>query len=1150
MQRLVLGPVLAALLVGGALAQEPPPPASSPAEQPPEVVFGTEVDYVEVDALVTDAQGDVVSGLTRDDFQVFEEGLPREIATFAEVALPVGDAAATPGGAAPGDTATNEAGLSGRIYAIVLDDLQVHARRSGLVREIASQFVEENLEEGDVAAVFFTGGGRGAVFTGDKRLLREAIGAFEGRKTGSATLERLSLLDHQKDMMLARPSPTEDALTPRLGRDRDPSDLERVYAARIAMDTLELAARAFAGVHGRRKAILLFSEGIDFDTFDAMGEVQRDAARVRQSMEDAIAVATRYNAAVYGIDPRGPVSVVGPDDIQLTLPAVDGTGIDLQSLDQEVQRSLESLRMLSRETGGFPVLSTNDFARAYELIVRANSRYYLLGYFAQDFRPDGAYRRIEVRVRRPGVRVVARDGYVRPRAGDTKRERPSVALPADTSLELVELLGRPLPEPGLPLAVSAAVFRGSDENGSVAVTIEIPGRELPLRQESDHAVNQLEITLIAIDASGAIQTGDRLLVQPRLSAGTRERVERSGLRFVRRLALPPGRYQLRVAAREAELGQRGSVFYDLAVPDYGERTLAMSGILLTSRGAAATLTPSIDAQLEPLLATPPTVARRFASGDVVSAYFEVYPEADGDTTVTARVTDSLRREVFRASAGRQDAPAAPGRVVEIPLEAVGPGRYQLQIEARRGLGQPPASRELSFEVVPDPPAGAWADTPVAPGLGAAGFDARVPAGRVDRLEAWLESIEAHEPGTADAHALMVRLWSPPLLAELAADVATLVRLVGDPGYPVLWLVDPSRPGRPRRAPYTTGDETRLRSLAREAAGRCATAVLGDTLRRPTELERRCARNRLLKRGALLHTDAAVRFRGELSPTQGRSGALRLRVRFSDGQQLAREDAPGHWELAQALLDNVAPTPREDEAVRLWYLATCAYGQYHERHTRQEDRAVELFPEDAQVLFLAGSVHENFASPRMQLLASSMRLPWGTAHGIESERSELRKAEALFRRALQADPALVEARIRLGRVLHLLGRHEQALRLLQQAAAARSSAAAEGDEEELLLYFAEMFQGAAAEAVGRQDLARASYRRAAEVFPGAPAPHLAQSQLALRNGDRGAALDAARRAMRPRAGQDRDDPWWRYHVLQGRRVDDWFERLHESLGAET
>jgi hypothetical protein len=99
----------------------------------------------------------------------------------------------------------------------------------------------------------------------------------------------------------------------------------------------------------------------------------------------------------------------------------------------------------------------------------------------------------------------------------------------------------------------------------------------------------------------------------------------------------------------------------------------------------------------------------------------------------------------------------------------------------------------------------------------------------------------------------------------------------------------------------------------------------------------------------------------------------------------------------------------------------------------------------------------------------------------------------------------------------------------------------------MLYFAEMFFAAAAEDLGQGDRARASYARAAELFPGAPSPNLALSQLALRANDRTLALGAVERALQPAGGEGaREDPWWRYHTLQGRDAPGWFDRLHQSL----
>jgi VWFA-related protein len=1174
MRRFGFALALATLLADGSLAQEP-----SREKQAPGLVFQTEVNYVEVDAYVMDEDGEFLRDLTRDDFQVLEEGVPQEITAFAEISIPIERPETTYAGTMPpSDTATNERAFDGRIWVFLLDQAHTDPRRSGAVRELASRFIKERMAADDIAAVVFAGDqpDAGQAFTGDKRLLLDAVARFEGRKPPSATLERLNLIEFQRETAASRGREPADILAPVRGRDLDPWDLERVYHARKSMETLQNVTRSLATARGRRKVILYFSEGIDYDTLDVMGKVQRDASSVLYSMRDAIATATRSGAAVYPVDPRGLITGLGPDDIEMKAPdklsgvrvemgpgdvditaasAPSGTGVDAQSLDREVQRSLDSLRTLAMETGGVAVLNTNDYEPAFDSIVRANSQYYLMGYYPSDFRRDGKFRRVEVRVKRPGVTVVARDGYVRPSGEEDEESGTRVAT--DISPPVRELLDRPWAQPGLTLGVTAAAFRGTDETDSVAVTIQLAGRDLPFRQEDDRAVNEIEVSLLAIDQEGRVRGGGRMLAQPRLQTQTRERVRRLGMRFVRRLELPPGRYQLRVAAREAEQGKRGSVVYDLQVPEYGEEKLVMGGLLVTSRTAPETLTAARDDQVEQLLETPPTVTRTFASDDVLTAYTEVYDDTEPAraVTITSRVTNAEGLVVFRVTDERASSGLeVDGRLaheVRVPFADLSPGQYTLQIEARPSPGEGTATRAVVFDIVPGSGSVAFGDEGAPPWVARASNRPH-PSSRMDRLEAWLAAVEQHEPGTGDEPARMIRSWTPEELAQLATDLSLVARLIEYPKYPVLWLTDPERPTRYFRAPYSTDDDRRIRAAAREAARRCGQdpGSGSDDGSSVDEQTVRCARNRLLKRGAMLHTDAVLHVGGGPAPEAGSERHPgQWRVRFADGQQQAAEGAPGHWELARSLLENVAPSPEEDDTVRLWYIATSAYGQLYERHTRHEEQALELFPRDPELLFLAGCLHETFASPTIQSLARSIHVS-GARPGIGAEKSELQTAEQLLRRALEADPAFVEARIRLGRILYLLGQPEKAVLELRQAVATLLSddGSTGSPDATLMLYFAEMFFGAAAEELGQRDRARASYTRAAELYPDAPSPKLAMSQLALRGNDRKAALDAIEQALEL-PGRGRDDPWWRYHEVQGRDAAVWFERLHRSLANE-
>jgi VWFA-related protein len=160
----------------------------------PEVTFRVDVNYVEVDAIVTDQNGSFVTDLTRDDFEVLEDNRRETISTFSMVNLPIPAAPqAAPGVTAEPDVASNERPFVGRLYLIVLDDLHTYVLRSTAVRRAAREFLERSFAPGDLAAVLHTSGRLEASqeLTGNRRLLLASIDRFLGRKLQSLTLDKL-----------------------------------------------------------------------------------------------------------------------------------------------------------------------------------------------------------------------------------------------------------------------------------------------------------------------------------------------------------------------------------------------------------------------------------------------------------------------------------------------------------------------------------------------------------------------------------------------------------------------------------------------------------------------------------------------------------------------------------------------------------------------------------------------------------------------------------------------------------------------------------------------------------------------------------------------------------------------------------------------
>src|SRR5262249_17931259 len=136
---------------------------------------------------------------------------------------------------------------------------------------------------------------------------------------------------------------------------------------------------------------------------------------------------------------------------------------------------------------------------------------------------------------------------------------------------------------------------------------------------------ELEMVVAAVDSKGKTQDAIRDVQTLRLSARTHEFVVRNGFRYARRLEVPPGRYQLRVGAREGNGGAVGSVMYDLDVPDFSKAPLDMSGLALASAWAGAERpTASPDPVFKDVLPGPPVAAREFPRNDTLAYFVEVY----------------------------------------------------------------------------------------------------------------------------------------------------------------------------------------------------------------------------------------------------------------------------------------------------------------------------------------------------------------------------------------------------------------------------------------------------------------------------------------------------------------------------------------------
>jgi hypothetical protein len=351
-----------------------------------------------------------------------------------------------------------------------------------------------------------------------------------------------------------------------------------------------------------------------------------------------------------------------------------------------------------------------------------------------------------------------------------------------------------------------------------------------------------------------------------------------------------------------------------------------------------------------------------------------------------------------------------------------------------------------------------------------------------RLVLWLDAVTLHAAGCADQAAIEVGRWTRGHLETVLRDLRELSRF---------W----SRF-------QESVDRDRLIVVLYERR------FTGDEIDRIFHFRG----NETLRRGAVLHADIAEFVDGDLTEAP----------LVEDGERKGWRSGTLHWEAGRQLLDIVKPGPAGDKGSLLWYRAVSAHLLREGRLAEVKahlDKARQVFPEQPNFLLDSAYLHQELSSPSIQAAVQDLR-DEGTNVAVSSRRDELRRAESFLRQTLALAPDDDAARVRLGHTLGELRRHEAAIAELRKVTAAAS---------EQQRYFAELFLGREAQALGRRDAARRHFESAAALYPNAQSPRLALAYLARQSSNRETAIRLLQEVTgRPASDTDRIDPWWSYY----------------------
>jgi VWFA-related protein len=569
----VLG--LLALLAPGASpipAQASGPASSAPATQnpPPATQISStpqggftlkaNAELVLTNVIVRDAKtGEPIRGLKQSDFKIFENGKEQSIDSFdfesVEMATPlkegtVNGLAAGPTGSKAVVVAKPEELRNHRLIVMFFDLTSMQPEDLERSVDAAQAFLKTKMQPADLVALVSLGDTLNVDqdFTADKNALISEVGAYNGTE-GQGFAQGANANTNQVE--------DTTAYTPDESEYNDLNTDRELFALRSISQSLAKI--------NEKKSLLYFSGGIS-----------RDGIENEASLRSAINAAVRADMAIYSVDTRG-LQAVTPLGDASTGSLRGQSGFNGGALTANMNAnfaSQEVMATLSSDTGGKAFFDSNDFAPAFAQVQNDNSAYYAIGFHSTNPARDGKYRKLTVKINRPGVKLDYRPGYYAP--ADFKHSGKE-----DREQELQDQLASDLPATDMAVYMNAMYFRLDENRFFMPVSLVVPGSQIPFVKGGDKDKATLDIIGAVLDQTqrpvGRVRDTVKLNLDPSLQA------RQKNIQYTTSFNLPPGKYQLKFVVRENQTGRMGSFIADVTLPDLKKAPLKMSSIVLASQ---------------------------------------------------------------------------------------------------------------------------------------------------------------------------------------------------------------------------------------------------------------------------------------------------------------------------------------------------------------------------------------------------------------------------------------------------------------------------------------------------------------------------------------------------------------------------------------
>jgi VWFA-related protein len=701
-------------LLAPALAQTPKP--SPTVNQQDEKVRIT-TNLAQVDVVVTDKDGKQVTDLRPEEFELSEDGKKQQITNFSYISNPGAPSSTTlqPAATAP-STTTAPKGADNisvppaqlrpeqvrRTIAFLVDDLGVSFESMAYVRKALKDFVDTQMQPGDLVVILRTGGSGGLQqFTTDKRILYAAIDNIRWLPRGRGDVAAFGNISPSNNQ-------TTDVMTREYMQDMLAFRAESLAIGTIG--TLNLLVRSLVDKPGR-KTVVLFSENFRMTDYN-----NQRSERLVQEMRKLADYSNRASAVVYTLDTSGiqtlnttsaesPLGATvipelgaggaaGPPPVGSRAGAAASGGnagrsgeAGLAALGNLAENARVSyfesqgvLKYLADLTGGLNIRNTNSIGGGIERILEDQKGFYLIGYRPDEatIDPQTGQRRllkISVKVKRPGLRVRSRSSFY----GLTDEEKTIDRRTREQQLQAA--LSSPFAG---DVHVRLTSLFGDEQGGGsfVRAMVYVDSRDLNFREEADASHKAtIDIVVLTLDILGRIIDQASRTETVSVKGESYKRVLQQGLTYALNVPVKQaGAYQVRVAVRDATSEKLGSASQFMEVPDLAKGGLTLSGIILSGmslKAATENAKEESDPQAGPAV-------RRLKSGMVLDYGYVIYNAQLDKATNKPQLTTQMR--IFR-----DGKPIFTGRISPFDLTGqtgtkrfIAGGRFQVGAEMTPG----------------------------------------------------------------------------------------------------------------------------------------------------------------------------------------------------------------------------------------------------------------------------------------------------------------------------------------------------------------------------------------------------------------------------------------------------------------------------------